>query len=128
VSVACRRLAAVWAVIMFALAIAPVAWVFGVAPVDVWTLLGALGHYFEYVILTVLIAVGWRDVVGRRRALVAGAGAAAVYGVLMEIVQLPLWYRTFDVRDMAMDWARVATGVLLVSVACRVAAARSEQT
>jgi VanZ family protein len=128
VSVACRRLAAVWAVIMFALAIAPVAWVFGVAPVDVWTLLGALGHYFEYVILTVLIAVGWRDVVGRRRALAAGAAAAAVYGVLMEIVQLPLPYRRFDVRDMATDWAGVATGVLLVSVACRVAAARSART
>jgi hypothetical protein len=110
VSGACRRLAVVWAAVMFALAVAPVEWVFGVAPVDV------------------LIAVGWRDVVGRRRALAAGAAAAAVYGVLMEIVQLPLPYRRFDVRDMATDWAGVATGVLLVSVACRVAAARSART
>lgn len=124
----CRRLAVVWAAVILLLALVPVSWIFGIAPADVWTLLGALGHYFEYVVLTVLVAVGWGEVVGRRRALVAAAAAGAVYGVLMEVVQLPLSYRQFDVRDMATDWAGVVTAVVLVSAACRVAAARSARS
>jgi len=120
----CRRLAAGWAVAVFVLAVVPVSWVFGVAPVDAWTLLGALGHYFEFALLTGLVAVGWRDAIGRRRALAVGAAVSAVYGVVIEIVQLPLPYRHFDVRDMATDWAGVATAALLVSVASRAAAAR----
>jgi VanZ family protein len=120
----CRRLAVGWAVAVFVLAVVPVSWVFGVAPVDVWTRLGALGHYFEFALLTGLVAVGWRDAIGRRRALAVGAAVSAVYGVVIEIVQLPLPYRHFDVRDMATDWAGVATAALLVSVASRAAAAR----
>jgi hypothetical protein len=124
----CRRLAVVWAGVILVLALVPVSWVFGIAPVDVWTLLGALGHYFEYVVLTALVAVGWGEAVGRRRALAMAAAVGAVYGVLMEVVQLPLPYRQFDVRDMATDWAGVATAVVLVSAACRVAAARSARS
>ena len=91
---------------------------------SVWTLLGALGHYFEFALLMGLVAVGWRDAIGRRRALAVGAAVSAVYGVVIEVVQLPLPYRHFDVRDMATDWAGVATAALLVSVASRAAAAR----
>jgi hypothetical protein len=106
---------ALWAAIVLAGSVVPVEWVFGFAPSDQWSWMAGLAHFLEFGIFAVLVTLALR---GRRRwraGLVAGITAAIVYGVVIELVQAPLSYRSADPRDVAFDVLGVATAALLLS-------------
>ncbi len=119
-----RRAWLLWMVVVFVFAVVPIAWLFRREPSLDPGVATTAGHVAAYAILTVLTA--WALSMRRRMpvAILGGAVLAALYGPLMEVVQLPLPYRAFDVRDMAADWAGTALGALVVSAAGRLAAAR----
>ena len=79
-------------------------------------LVASLGHYFEYAFLAFALAVafgGWRV---EARALALSAALAIALGWLIEVVQLPLPYRDFQVSDGLVDVAGVVTGLVAFSV------------
>ena len=81
------------------------------------SLAASLGHFVEYAILAFVLAVafgGWRVEV---RSLALAALVAVALGWMIEVVQLPLPYRDFQVSDGIVDVAGVAAGLALFSVA-----------
>ena len=102
-----------WAPVILVVSVVPVAWVFGAAPRSTWSLSGELGHFFEFGLFAVLVALSRERAVGLRPALLAGAAAAVAYGAAIELVQWPIPYRSGDPRDLAVD-------VLGVACACAV--------
>lgn len=119
-----RRGWLLWMGVVLIMAVVPIAWLFRRAPSLNPGLTTTGGHVIAYAILTVLTA--WAASVRLRPvfSVLWGMVLAALYGPLMEVVQLPLPYRAFDVRDMAADWVGAAAGALVVSAAYRMAAAR----
>jgi len=82
-------------------------------------LVATLGHFFEYAFLAFALAAafgGWRVEV---RALALAASLAVTLGWVIELVQLPLPYRDFQVSDGVVDMAGVAVGLALFSVVAR---------
>jgi VanZ family protein len=77
----------------------------------------SLGHFAEYAVFAFLLAVafgGWRL---RTLPLVAAGAVAVGFGWVIELVQLPLPYRDFQVSDGIVDAAGVVAGLLVFSVA-----------
>jgi VanZ family protein len=110
---------AVWATVVFVAAVVPVGWVFGFAPNSAWSWMSGLGHFAEFGIFAALVAVAWDRRHEWRRALLVGVTAGVGYGLLVEIVQYPLPYRSADPRDFALDVCGVAAAALLLSWARR---------
>jgi VanZ family protein len=110
---------AVWAAIVFVAAVVPVRWVFGFAPSSEWSWMSGLAHFAEFGIFTALVVMAWTSRRGWRRALLAGSVAGVAYGLLIEVVQYPLPYRSADPRDFALDACGVAAAALLLSWARR---------
>jgi len=104
----------VWAVVILILSTVPVEWVFGVVPAQGWPWLASAGHFVEFGLFAVLVAVAGNGAHGWRRAVAVGALAGAVYGPLIEVIQLAFPWRSFEVRDMAADWVGVAVCVSLL--------------
>jgi VanZ family protein len=77
----------------------------------------SLGHFGEYVVFAFLLAValgGWRISV---KPMVLAAAIAVALGWAIEVVQLSLPYRDFQVVDGTVDMAGVAVGLAAFSVA-----------
>jgi len=108
----------VWLAVIFVFAVIPLAWFFHRQPSLDPSVVTTAGHVGEYAILTVLAAWAFLVRASVWRAAMGSALVAAVYGPLMEVVQSPLSYRAFDVRDIVADWVGVLAGVLAVSVVC----------
>lgn len=73
------------------------------------------GHFVEYAVLAFVLAVaidGWRLSL---RALVGAALVAVALGWAIEVVQLSLSYRDFQVADGVVDMAGAAAGLALFS-------------
>ena len=120
-----RHALLVWSALMVIFAVLPLAWLFGsVSDTDV-SLVTSLAHFAEFGCFTILAALTFRETLGVWRGLAAAAVAAIVFAVVTEMLQLPLPYRSFDVRDLYCDWAGAATAVLVLSVAYRRAEVRS---
>ena len=113
-----------WGVVVLLLSVAPVSWVFGAVPEAEWSWLAAAGHFIEFGLFAALVALSRNARSSWGAALLLGALAGAVYGALIEVVQLAVPWRGFDMRDMAADWAGVAACVLLLSLARRREAGR----
>ena len=113
-----RRLAwRLWLAVILVFAVVPLAWLFHREPSLDPGFVTTAGHVSEYAVLTVLAAWSWSRHGSGVRALAGGVLLAALYGPLMEVVQLPLPYRAFDVRDMAADWMGALIGALVFSAA-----------
>jgi VanZ family protein len=79
-------------------------------------LAASLGHFVEYAVLAFALAVafgGWRV---EARALALAGGVSIALGWAMEVVQLSLPYRDFQVSDGLVDMAGAAAGLLVFSV------------
>jgi VanZ family protein len=122
---AVRRGWLVWAPVILVVSVVPVAWVFGAAPRDTWSLSGELGHFFEFGLFAALVALSRERAAGLRAALLAGAAAAVAYGAAIELVQWPIPYRSCDPRDLAVDVLGVACACAVVWRLRRRAAAGS---
>jgi VanZ family protein len=73
------------------------------------------GHFVEYLVFAFLLAVafgGWRL---NARALGLAAAVAVGVGWLIEVVQVPIPYRDFQVSDGVTDMAGVVAGLALFS-------------
>ena len=86
----------------------------------------AAGHFVEYAVLAFVLAVafdGWR--LSRRAVAGARRRSPSRLGVVIELVQLPLPYRDFQVERRLVDMAGAAAG--LVAVQCRGAGRRARR-
>ena len=114
----------VWLAVIFVFAVVPLAWFFHRQPSLNPDFVTTAGHVGEYAVLTALATWAFLLRASVWRAVLESVLVAAVYGPLMEVVQLPLPYRAFDVHDMVADWAGALAGALAVSVVCWWAAKR----
>jgi len=103
-----------WAPVILLVSVVPVEWVFGFAPRASWSLSGDLGHFFEFGLFAVLVALARsRAVTGTPRLLV-GAAAGIGYGLAIELIQWPIPYRSADPRDFAVDVVGVTCALALL--------------
>ena len=112
-----------WLGVTLVFAVIPLAWFFHREPSLDPGFVTTAGHVTEYAVLTILAAWSWSRRGEWVWAIVGGVVLSALWGPLMEVVQLPLPYRAFDVRDMAADWAGALLGALALSAAGWLAAA-----
>ena len=108
-----------WAAVILLGAVLPVAQIFGWEAAEGWSLLASLVHAVEFAVFAVLLAVAWRRRVPGSSGVWPAAALSAAYGLLVEVVQGPIPYRDFDLRDLAFDVAGIAAGLLLLTVARR---------
>lgn len=120
---------AVCAAVILVGAVLPADWLLGVAPRDSWSWVSTLIHGAEFAVLTALLA--WRLIPAARSGgesvatAVAGACVAAFgLGILVELLQYPLPYRSFELWDLAADAAGVAFAAVAVTLAARGGVAR----
>ncbi len=126
-----RRGWLVWGIVVLVVSVVPVGWVFGFVPRETWSTSGSVGHFLEFGLFAVLVAVarggGWRTAGHDDAGLRAGALAGAGYGGAIEIIQAPIPYRSADWRDFAVDVAGVAVALGLLWWARRRAPATSDR-
>ena len=111
-----------WGAVVLFFSTAPAGWILGAAPPSTWSWLSALGHVVESGVFAALLAwsgAAWTR--GRARLLrIALVGLA--FGLAVELIQLPIPYRSFDLRDWAADAAGIAAVLVLVRLGEREAA------
>ena len=112
----------VWLAVIFVFAVIPLAWLLHRQPSVGPSFVTTAGHVGEYAILAALAAWAFLLRTNAWRAVMGSVLVAAAYGPLMEVVQLPLPYRAFDVHDMVADWVGALASALAVSVVCWLAA------
>ena len=111
-----KLIAALWAAVIVLFGVIPTHEALAATAGVRENLVASLGHYFEYAFFAFALAVafgGWKV---EARALALSAGIAVALGWLIEVVQLPLPYRDFQVSDGFVDVAGVATGLVAISV------------
>ena len=64
---------------------------------------GDLGHFFEFGLFAVLVALARERAVAGSTGLLLGAAAGIGYGLAIELIQWPIPYRSADPRDFAVD-------------------------
>jgi hypothetical protein len=117
----------VWAGCVVVLSVVPPGWVLAPVPPHQWSAAAFAGHACEFLVFTLMLwaACGRaspQTTVSARRVngvptkarpagrVVAGVSLAALaFGLLIEIIQLAIPYRSFDLRD----WAADAGGIVL---------------
>jgi len=108
------RLALAWAGLVLVFALVPTHQVLSSTVGDRETLTTQIGHFTEFALLAWLLA-SW--VAGRGgsawRAAAAAWAAALAYGAVIEVLQIPLSYRSAQWSDLAIDAAGAALGVLV---------------
>jgi len=113
----------VWTAVIVVVSVVPAEWLLGVAPERSWSVLASGAHALEFAVLAGLLV--WRGcadraTVGPPAGVLLRAGATALFlALLIEIVQWPLPYRSFDGRDLAADGAGIVLGLGLSSLALR---------
>jgi VanZ family protein len=103
-----------WGIIVLFVSVAPVGWVFGLTPEVTWSLLGGMGHFFEFGLFAALVATWRAAAVPGSSGYLAGALGGVGYGLAIEVIQLPIPYRSADPRDVAVDMAGVAVALALL--------------
>ncbi|MEM4782089.1 MAG: VanZ family protein [Halalkalicoccus sp.] len=89
----------------------------GSVPKDGGVPTSALFHVVGYAVLAALLSIALLATETRVRAALLGSGGASGYGALIECVQYPISYRTFNFLDMLINGAGAGVGVLLLFVA-----------
>lgn len=105
---------AVWAAAIAFFSIAPPEWTLGGIPRAGWSAVSAVGHVCEFAILCALLWLAFDGRPARGRlgwASVLALGA----GLVVELVQWPLPYRSFDPLDLLADAAGVGMALAGVS-------------
>ena len=112
---AIRRAWLLWGAAILFLSVAPPGWILGAVPRSGWSFASSAGHVFEFGLFTLLVwpALPAGYLPGRRYAL--SAAAALAFGLSIEVIQLPIPYRSFDLLDWAADAAGIAAVLLVLS-------------
>jgi hypothetical protein len=112
---AVRRAWLLWGAAILFLSVAPPGWILGVVPRSGWSFASSAGHVFEFGLFALLVwpALPAEYPPARRYAL--SAAAALAFGLTIELIQLPIPYRSFDLLDWAADAAGIAAVLLLLS-------------
>ena len=103
-----------WAPVILFVSVVPVGWIFGFTPHAAWSLSGELGHFFEFGLFAVLVALARERAVAGSTGLLLGAAAAIGYGLAIELIQWPIPYRSVDPRDVAVDVLGVTCALALL--------------
>lgn len=103
-----------WAPVILFVSVAPPAWIFGFTPHAAWSLSGELGHFFEFGLFAVLVALARERAGTGSTGLLVGAAAAIGYGLAIELIQWPISYRSADPRDFAVDVVGVVCALALL--------------
>ena len=103
-----------WAPVILFVSVVPVAWIFGFTPRASWSLSGDLGHFFEFGLFAVLVALARERAVAGSTGLLVGAAVAMGYGLAIELIQWPIPYRSADPRDFAVDVVGVTCALALL--------------
>lgn len=116
-----RRLTLAWAAVIFVLSVLPTHAVLSSTVGDGETLATQAGHFVEFAVLAAL-AASWLTARGEDAAAPRPAKiwwsvlvAAVCYGAVIEVVQIPLTYRSAQLSDLVADAAGALAGLLLVS-------------
>jgi len=115
-----------WAAAILFFSVAPPGWILAAVPRSGWSLASTAGHIVEFGLFALLVwmALPAEDSVGRQ--VVASGAASVAFGLGIELIQLAIPYRSFDLRDWAADVGGTAAVLLVLSVRrCRRAAAPS---
>lgn len=111
------RLALAWAGIVLAFAVMPVHQFFEETVGERETLATQVGHFLEFALLAALLARWACARMGSpSQAVVAAWLAATAYGALIEVLQMPLPYRSAQWGDLAMDAAGAGAGLVVAVV------------
>jgi len=114
-----RRAWLPWTVAILFLSVAPPGWILGAVPRSGWSLASTAGHVFEFGLFALFVWLALpSDGSGGRRAAISGAVSLA-FGLLIELVQWPIPYRSFDLRDWAADAGGIAAVLLVLSASRR---------
>ena len=103
-----------WAPVILFVSVVPVGWIFGFTPRASWSLSGDLGHFFEFGLFAVLVALARERAVAGSTGLLVGAAVAMGYGLAIELIQWPIPYRSADPRDFAVDVVGVTCALALL--------------
>jgi VanZ family protein len=105
-----------WGVAIVFFSVAPPGWILGAVPRSGWSFASSAGHVFEFGLFALLVwlALPARQSVARRVAVSAGVSLA--FGLAIELIQLPIPYRSFDLLDWAADAAGIAVVLAVFSV------------
>jgi VanZ family protein len=112
-----------WAGVVFAFAVLPTHLLLSATVGERETVVTQIGHFAEFAVLAVLGAwwlagqnddrtTHWPNFLGARV-----WGAATCYGAAIEVIQLPLTYRSAQLSDLVIDAAGALAGVLAFSCA-----------
>lgn len=74
-----------------------------------------LAHGLAYFVQAVLLFPLFREMIPRRSAIAAAAGTAMLFGVVMEVVQLAMPDRFFELQDVFANTAGITLAVLLLA-------------
>lgn len=94
---------------------APATWFLAAVPRDTWSFLEMAGHVLEFGVLAALLYLDLAQSRPRPWALMAAGLAAVCFGLVVELAQWPIPYRSFDARDLAADAGGIAAALLFVS-------------
>lgn len=118
-----RNLMLAWAGIVFAFAVLPTHQLLSATVGERETAATQIGHFVEFAVLAVLAArwlAGRRDDRATPTPIALGVkvwGAVVCYGATIEVIQLPLTYRSAQLSDLVIDAAGALAGVLAFSCA-----------
>lgn len=108
-----------WTAVILFLSTVPPGWILGAVPRSGWSLASTAGHVGEFGLFALFLwlALPPSDSAGRR-AVVSGA-VSLTFGLVIELVQWPIPYRSFDLRDWAADAGGTAAALLVLSMGRR---------
>jgi hypothetical protein len=130
-----RRLTLGWAAVILVFALVPTHAALNAAVGERETLTTQIGHFVEFAVLAAL-GLWWMSARGRSpgdagagssagegpaggpvpvRSVLGAWAAATAFGALIEVLQMPLSYRSAQIGDLAMDAAGAAAGLLAFS-------------
>jgi len=109
-----RRGWLLWGPVILFVSVVPVGWIFGFEPRTTWSVSGNLGHFFEFGLFAVLVALARERARPGSTGIAVGAAAAIGYGLAIELIQWPIPYRSADPRDFAVDVLGVASALAIL--------------
>jgi VanZ family protein len=112
---AVRRAWLLWGAAILFFSVAPPGWILGAVPRSGWSFASSAGHVFEFGLFALLF---WLSLPAGHTAVRRAAESAVVslaFGLAIELIQLPISYRSFDLLDWAADAAGIAAVLLVLS-------------
>jgi hypothetical protein len=105
----------VWGVAILFFSVAPPGWILGAVPRSGWSFASSAGHVFEFGLFAFLVWLALPAQYSAVRRVAVSASVSLAFGLAIELIQLPISYRSFDLLDWAADAAGIAVVLALLS-------------